>query len=404
MANFDAATIAESILSESLRRATFAGPARKQATAWVRVVVRPVEIREERQLQFAYFDGRKTLTKNFPIADAPQPLEELLACGFAGIHIATASEVIDVRTTKKGDVHIGRRAVANDAKPIAHNRVKDVPLPEGRADRVLEAMGILTSAGKVRHTMRAKFTQINEFLKHLRHVLDDAGLRTLDRPIEILDCGCGASYLTIAVHHYLNDTLALPARILGVDVNEEVIRKSVERTASLGTNNLNFACGRIGNVDVKADVVLALHACDTATDDAIAQAIRADARLLLSVPCCHHNLNAQLHAAGPAEVLRPILRHGILRERTADLITDSFRSLALRIMGYRTDVVEFVSPEHTARNLMIRAVRGVPVGEAAFVREYRDLKEFWGVTPHIERVFGESFEHILDKAGTHHEQ
>jgi hypothetical protein len=257
-------------------------------------------------------------------------------------------------------------------------------------------MGILTSGGKVRPTMRAKFTQINEFLKHLGHVLDDAGIRSLGRPVEILDCGCGASYLTLAVHHYLNDVLAIPARILGVDVNEEVIRKSVERADRLRANGLAFACERIGGIDVKADVVLALHACDTATDDAIAQAIRSEARLLMSVPCCHHALNRELHAAGPADVLRPLLRHGILRERTADLVTDSFRALALRIMGYRTDVVEFVSTEHTARNLMIRAVRGLAVGEPAFVREYCELKSFWGVTPYIERVLGESFRQILD--------
>ena len=131
--------------------------------------------------------------------------------------------------------------------------------------------------------------------------------------------------------------------------------------------------------------MLALHACDTATDEAIAQAIRSGGETpALSVPCCHHDLNANIRAEGPAEVLRPLLRHGILRERTADLVTDAFRALALRIMGYRTDVVEFVSTEHTARNLMIRAVRGLPVGEPAFVREYLEMKQFWGVTPYIE--------------------
>lgn len=292
---------------------------------------------------------------------------------------------------------IGRRkaAAAAASESPTHNRVKDVPLPEGRADRVLEAMGILTAGGRVRPTMRAKYTQINEFLKHLRHVLDDAGLRSLGRPVEILDCGCGSSYLTLAAHHYLNDVLGISARVLGVDVNEEVIRKSVERSERLTADGPAFACGPIGTVDVKPDVVFALHACDTATDDALALAVRAGARLLLSVPCCHHALNQAIRPEGPAAVLRPLLRHGILRERTADLVTDAFRALALRVMGYRTDVVEFVSPEHTARNLMIRAVRGLPPGDSAFVAEYRDLRQFWGVTPYIETALGEPCRELL---------
>src|SRR5262249_30003103 len=149
-----------------------------------------------------------------------------------------------------GKILVGRRKAATpDHTDTAHNRTKDVPLPEGRADRVLEVMGILATDGRLRPTMRAKYTQINEFLKQLLHVLDDAGLRSLGREIDILDCGCGSSYLTIAVHHYLNDVLGLPARITGVDVNEEVIRKSIERSERLGAGGLAFNCERIGAVD-----------------------------------------------------------------------------------------------------------------------------------------------------------
>ena len=144
------------------------------------------------------------------------------------------------------------------------------------------------------------------------------------------------------------------------------------------------------------DIVLALHACDTATDDAIAQAVRSEARLLMCVPCCHHALNDAIRPAGPAAVLRPVLRHGILHQRAADLVTDAFRALALRIVGYRTDVVEFVSLEHTARNLMIRAVRGGPVGDPAAVAEYAELCRFWGVTPYLERALGDPFRHVLN--------
>lgn len=385
--------VTETIRSPDFRRATFGGTARGEDSPWVRVVLRPIELRGERHLQFSYFDQKKNVTKNYTVSELDAPLAELLNSGFAGIHLSTSGEEVDIRTTKKGKVLVGRRKVTSTSQSEVepHNRPKDAPLPEGRADHLLEIMGISTADGRVRPTMQAKFTQINEFLKHLRHVLDDAGLRDLGRPVELLDCGCGSSYLTLAAHHYLNDILAIPARIIGVDVNEEVIRKSVARAERVGAAGLSFACGRIGAFDAKPDIVLALHACDTATDDAIAQAVTTGATVLLSAPCCHHALNDAIRPAGPAVVLRPLLRHGILQQRTADLVTDAFRALALRIMGYRTDVVEFVSPEHTARNLMIRAAGGLPVGEIAFVNEYVDLKRFWGVTPYIETALGETF-------------
>ena len=390
--------ITDTILGPDFRRATFGGAVRGTLSSpWARVLIRPVELRGQRFLQFSYFDARKNITKNFRGQEISSPLNEILNIGYAGVHLSTRTEEVDIRTTKKGKIQVGRRQLATAAAEpqTAHNRIKDVPLPEGKADRLLEALGILTRDGHVRPSRRAKFTQINEFLKQLLHVLDEAGLRSLGRPVEILDCGCGSSYLTLAVHHYLNDVLGIPARILGVDVNEEVIRKSVERAERLGAEHLQFACSRIGTVATKADIVLALHACDTATDDAIAQAITSEARLLLSVPCCHHHLHDQIRPEGPAEVLRPLLRHGILQQRTADLVTDAFRALALRIMGYRTDVIEFISPEHTARNLMIRAVRGAPKGEMALVNEYLELRRFWGVTPYIEEALGEGFQELL---------
>jgi hypothetical protein len=390
--------VTDTILAPDFRRATFGGATRGAARPpWVRVVVRPVECRGERCLQFSYFDAKKDVTKNVSPADVGPRIDELLDAGYAGMHLSTGSEEVDIRTTRKGRFLVGRRKVESDGeeRPEAHNRVKNVPLPEGRADPLLEALGILTRDGRVRPTMRAKYTQINECLKLLSHVLDDAGLRSLGREVEILDCGCGSSFLTLAVHHYLRDVLGIPARVLGVDVNEEVIRKSVERSRCLGGDGVHFACAPIGGVDARPDIVLALHACDTATDDAIALAVTRGAAVLLSVPCCHHDLHDRLRPEGPASVLRPLFRHGILRQRAADLATDAFRALALRIMGYRTDVIEFISPEHTARNLMIRAVRGAPVGEEGFVNEYREMCRFWGVAPYLEQALGEPFRRLV---------
>lgn len=389
--------VRETVLGPGFVRATFAGPRRSDnPSPWVRVVVRPVDLRGGRHLQFAYFDPTRCVTKNAAGDEAAGRLDELLALGFGGVHLTCGADEIDIRTTKKGKVLVGRgKAGPRPPAETGHNRTKDLPLPEGTADRFLEALGVLDRNGRVRPAMRAKFTQVNEFLKHLRHALPEAGLGGLGRPVELLDCGCGASYLTLAAHHYLNTVLGIPARVVGVDVNDELIRKSVERADKLG-GGANFTCGPIATAEARPDVVLALHACDTATDDALAAAVKAEARLVLSVPCCHHALNDHIRADGPAAVLRPLLRHGILQQRTADLVTDAFRALALRIVGYKTDVVEFVSPVHTARNLMIRAVRGAPAGEPGFVAEYDELKRFWGITPTIERALGEGFQKLID--------
>ncbi|MCZ2343976.1 MAG: SAM-dependent methyltransferase [Bacteroidales bacterium] len=400
----DAATLSElvtqAVFAADFRRATFAGKPRQGPTAWQRVVIRPVTIRGTRHLQFSYFDGRKDITHNHLPESAHRPLDVVVALGFAGVHLSTDREELDLRLTKKGKLLIGRKTVS-DSGTVAtepHNRVKELPLPEGRADHLLAALGIADADGRIRPTMRAKFRQINEFLVHLRHGLDDARLLGHDRPIRILDAGSGSGYLTLAAHHYLNDILTVSAEVVGVDINAEVIRKSAERSHQLGAEGLSFACTPIANAQVEADVVLALHACDTATDAALAQAIRCGAKLILSVPCCHHHLNASIRPEGAASVLRPILRHGILKQRTADIVTDAFRALALRILGYRTDVIEFISPEHTARNLMIRAVAGATVGETAFVTEWQELRQFWNVEPYLERILGETLTRWLPNA------
>jgi SAM-dependent methyltransferase len=397
--------LTDAVLGPDFVRAHFGGPVRGGVPAkWRRVAIRAVSLRDARQLQFSYFDGRKHIAANAAGADAAERLRDVLAIGFANIHATTRNDTLDVRITRRGEILIGRRPATDaDAALPPHNRTKNLPLPEGRADRFLETLGVLTRDGRVRPAMRAKFTQINEFLRQLGQVLDHANLRSAGRELAIVDCGCGSSFLTLAAHHYLNHVLGVAARVLGVDVNDEVIRKSGERSQHVGANNVAFACQPIRTITTRPDIVLALHACDTATDDAIGLAVAGEARVLLGVPCCHHALNRDLHAAGPAAVLRPVLRHGILRERTADLVTDAFRAAALRIMGYRTTVVEFVGTEHTARNLMIRAVRGARPGHPRAVAEYRALRDFWGVTPHVERVLGEPLQQILGVGRSGHE-
>lgn len=371
------------ISSPGFHRAVFAGiPQLKPQTPWKRITIRPITIRGELVYQFEYFSDQQAFAKNESSLD--EALRELWSIGYANTHIRLGNEELELRRSKKGKLHLQRRPAKTSDTTLTHNRSKEHPLPEGQPNSLLETMGICTPDGRVRASLRGKFTQINEFLKLLDHALEPSGLLKLERPLTILDCGCGSSYLTLAVHHYLSAIRHVPATVLGVDINESVIRKSMQKAEILGAKGLSFACGTIGSIDTRADLVIALHACDTATDDALAQAVRSEARLILCVPCCHRHLNRQLKPIGPSSVLRPVLRHGILSERTADIITDAFRALALRILGYRVDVVEFVNLEHTARNVLIRAVRIEQTEPAPFIQEYQDLKRFLNVEPYIE--------------------
>jgi hypothetical protein len=218
--------------------------------------------------------------------------------------------------------------------------------------------------------------------------LGEVPLETAE-PLEVVDCGSGSAYLTFAAYHYLAHVRGLAARVTGIDSDPEAVTKSVRLREALGWSDMEFDLGRIAEFTPgrRPQIVLSLHACDTATDEAIALGVRAGSELILAAPCCQHELFDQL----AAPLFRPVLRHGVLRQRLADVLTDTFRALAVRIMGYRTDVVEFVSPEHTTKNLMIRAVRADMPLPAQLVQEYRELRDFWQVRPSIEALLGEAF-------------
>ena len=372
-------------------RLTLKGIVRGAATPWQKIVVRPVQVRGRDQLQFSYFDAKRDVSKNYYGGEALAHLDEALDVGFSVLVAQTADEDVQIQITKKGKALVHRHRHAGAAEPSAeHNRAKALPLPAESAPW-LQAIGITNAQGQIKPSMQGKFAQINEFIKLVEATveLDNFG----HTPINVLDFGCGSSYLTFGLYTYLNERRGLPARLVGVDSNTELIAKCNAQAAALEYGDLCFTAAPI--IDFAPadapDLVVALHACDTATDDAIAQTIRHGARMLVCAPCCHHHLNEQLDIA----VLRPIMRHGILKQRMGDILTDSFRALILRIMGYRAEVIEFVAAEHTAKNLMIRAVKIAGPGDQQFVREYHTLKQFWGVTPYLETLLGEPFQQII---------
>jgi hypothetical protein len=212
-----------------------------------------------------------------------------------------------------------------------------------------------------------------------------------------VDCGCGSALLTFAVYHYLNHRLGRPARVLGVDTKEDLLARLAAQVADWGWAGLEFEVSRILDYrpPVQPMVVLALHACDTATDEALAQAVRWESQTIFCVPCCHHHLQEQLSVPTVPPDLRVVAQHGILRERLGDLLTDALRAQFLRILGYRTDVIEFVSPEHTAKNLLIRGTRTGSMGDAASRRDYLHLVERWRVQPYLADLLADE----LKRAG-----
>jgi SAM-dependent methyltransferase len=372
---------------------TLSGRRDQDSIPWIRIRLRPVMIRGHREIQFSYFDGRRDITKNFTGDEVRKELREVLSLRFSQAHVRSTSGDMHVRVTRKGRVLITRGNAPGDRQTpvLSHNHIKRQPLSADIPDPFLKTIGVMNKQGQVRASMWRKFRQINEFLRIVERTLP-LGTSTTET-LGVVDCGCGSAHLTFAAYHYLNHALAVPTRVMGVDISRELIEKCRRLRDLLDWDGLEFRVSDIASFApaVPPDMVVSLHACDTATDEAIAHGILWDSRVILAAPCCQHELHGQLRAS----LFRPLVRHGILRERLADLLTDTFRALVLRIMGYRTSVVEFISPEYTSKNLMIRAERGLKRGDTCHVQEYRNLTDFWGVSPAIEDMLGEEFRQFV---------
>lgn len=375
---------------ESLIRAVFSGEQKGSSLPWVKVTVRPVELKGQIHLQFSYFDDKKDITKNY-LEEAKSKVDELLALPFRNIFIESTAGNLQVNISKKG------KALVNETMPSAattdrsHDRQKNKILTAENAAPFLKAVGIMTEDGRIKADMQRKFKQVNEFLR----LVDETGAFTAGsgQTINAVDFGCGSGHLTFAIYFYLREILKLDAHVTGVDIKSELMNQLQAKSAALGWSQLHFQTGYIADYDptITPDVVIALHACDTATDDALAKGIQWGCKLIVSAPCCQHELQEQMARVEMPSELTPIFQHGIFFERMGDILTDTFRASILRIMGYRTDITEFIPIEHTARNLMIRAVKTSQPGDPRRVEEYRNLKSFWQVTPYLEKLLGELY-------------
>lgn len=273
-----------------------------------------------------------------------------------------------------------------------HDRVKRQPLTAFDAVPLLKTLGIADADGNIRASMRGKYDQVNEFLR----IIDATIAAKPEKTLNIVDCGCGRAYLTLAVYFYLTVVRGFDVKVCGIDKQADVIATARAMADALDVSDrVIFVEGTLADSDVPfdPDMVLSLHACDTATDEALARGIEWKCRYLLCAPCCQHELHKSLKVGGP---MRAVLRHGILRERLADLLTDTFRAQILRVLGFRVQVMEFVSADATTRNILLRAEFSVKPGQQAAVSEYLELRDFWEVTPWLETRLADLMGKYLD--------
>lgn len=367
-----------------------------------RISMRPVAIGGETRYQAEMVDDGQVRVKNFDANGAAEGLEEIIAQkGARDLHLMTAKGDLHVRVTRKGHVMATRSAEMDRVVKVQpHDRVKKTPLTSFDSAALLRVIGLADGEGKIRASMRGKYDQVNEFLKVVEDVLKGERVEKEkmgekveggEKTFTVVDCGCGKAYLTLALYFYLTQTLGMAnVRVIGVDRRNDVIASATKMAEQLDlVGKVVFAEADLMSFDIsslgfeRADMVISLHAYDTATDEALAKGVEWKARYIVSAPCCQHELQKTI---GPDanSPFAGVLRHGILRERLCDILTDSFRAMILRILGFKTQVVEFVSPDATARNILLRAEFGVKPGQGGTVSEYLNLRDYWHVTPWLE--------------------
>ena len=374
--------VEEHLLSPAtLVRAVLSGRRRNMETPSERLDLRPVLIRDQLHIQVSHSDGRQMTTKNY----LPQEFDakSLINGGYANILVEHSEGSLSLRITKKGEPLIHRTSAKNE-QILSHDRTKSRLLDP--ADPFFIEVGISDSSGKVKPSKQDKYRQVEEFLRLLIPTLNsaiDAGhivKPSEEKPLAIVDLGCGYAYLTFAAHQYLR-AQDIPVKVIGIDIRESARVRNNEIAKKLGiSSTLEFRAEEISQTTLQsADIAIALHACDTATDDAIAWAINTGAPLILVAPCCQHDIQAQM--SDTPEPWSMITRHGIMKERLGDLITDSLRMQILKMNGYRVEAIEFIGGEHTPRNLMIRAVKTGAQADVADKTRYQEMINLWSVKP-----------------------
>ncbi|MDO4555837.1 MAG: SAM-dependent methyltransferase [Lachnospiraceae bacterium] len=317
-----------------------------------KVVVRPVLLKKELYFQKSSYDEKKVYHENLTQEQCREQIMELLF-PFRQVELVTETERLTALISKKGKatLKIKKEQNCRKAEELSHNRQKKYLIPEGKPVPYLIDLGVMTKEGKVVRSRYDKFRQINRFLEFIEDIIPSLPKKDT---IRILDFGCGKSYLTFAMYEYLHEQQGLPVEMIGLDLKEDVMKHCNELAKKYHYENLKFLTGDIASYEDgnSIDMVVTLHACDTATDYALFKAVRWGAKVILSVPCCQHELNSKIGCSD----LAPIMDYGLLKERFAALLTDGIRAKLLEEQGYQVQILEFIDMEHTPKNILIRAV------------------------------------------------
>jgi len=365
-----------------LLQASFSGPRRKDGDAARKLTIRPVKLKNGSFYQFERLQQNKAFHENVPADQLKGKLQSVMA-EYRQALFKTAEADVQALANKKGAISLivhAPTAKAPEAERV-HNRSKAYVLPEGEPVPFLIRLGVMTAEGRIVKAKYDKFRQINRFLEMVADVVPSL---PRGRELTVVDFGCGKSYLTFALYHLLAIKAQLPVRIIGLDLKADVIETCAALARELKWDKLSFAIGDISNFDgtAQADMVVTLHACDTATDAALLKAIGWGASVILSVPCCQHELFRQISQP----LLKPLLKHGILKERFAALVTDAVRANLLEMAGYKTQLLEFIDLEHTPKNILIRAVKSGNAEIERNVEEYKKFRDFLNITPFMEKM------------------
>jgi len=372
------AQLVEKITSPQFVRAVLSGQRRNLQTQYLRIDIKPVLLKDGLKLQIVSSDGRKDFTKNVA---ADFDFAQLLNSGYANLLVDTETESFQVKVSKKDEALLSISKVKL-SRELSHDRQKQRMLAEG--NQVFKALDMTDILGRIKPSKMDKYKQVDEFLRLINQTLDSQLLPKDE--INVVDLGCGHAYLTFAVQEFLTDKYS-KVLILGVDERQDS-KQHNEKVAAKLKVDAKFIAAKIADTpDQKVDIAIALHACDTATDDAIYWAVKNDAKVIMAAPCCMHELQTQIKdSPEPWELLT---KYGLVKERLVDLITDSLRAQILKLLGFRVDIVEFIGGEHTARNILIRAVKTGAVPTDLDKQRYQHMINDWQIKPYLAQLLAD---------------
>ena len=372
------AQLVEKITSPQFVRAVLSGQRRNLQTQYLRIDIKPVLLKDGLKLQIVSSDGKKDFTKNVA---ADFDFAQLLNSGYANLLVDTETESFQVKVSKKDEALLSVSKVKL-SRELSHDRQKQRMLAEG--NQVFKALDMTDILGRVKPSKMDKYKQVDEFLRLINQTLDSQLLPKDE--INVVDLGCGHAYLTFAVQEFLTDKYS-KVLILGVDERQDS-KQHNEKVAAKLKVDAKFIAAKIADTpDQKVDIAIALHACDTATDDAIYWAVKNDAKVIMAAPCCMHELQTQIKdSPEPWELLT---KYGLVKERLVDLITDSLRAQILKLLGFRVDIVEFIGGEHTARNILIRAVKTGALPTDLDKQRYQQMINDWQIKPYLAQLLAD---------------